>query len=61
MSRKKKILEKPKPDEWVELAMNVLEQIGEPDYNRYIEERNTVVVSGKMYDKLVKKSGHESA
>lgn len=51
MENKKAILPNDKPDEWVMLAQSILEQ-QDFNYQNYYEERNTIVVSAKTYEKL---------
>lgn len=51
MKKKKEILAKDKPDEWVVLAQSIIDQKNF-NYQNYDEERNSIVVSAKTYEKL---------
>jgi hypothetical protein len=51
MKKKKAILPKEKPDEWVMLAQSIIDQQNF-NYQNYDEERNSIVVSAKTYEKL---------
>lgn len=51
MKKKKAIAAKEKPDEWVNLALSVFNQLNF-DYQNYDKERSSVIVSAKTYEKM---------
>jgi hypothetical protein len=55
MEKKKFPPSNEKPDEWTELAMNILDGLNF-NYQNYNQERNSIIVSRKTYDKMKKLS-----